>query len=59
MVHMSSSWRLRRVEAKDGWVDVMGCVGPIYPNFAIFYVLGPRDIIVCLLLGYINRTLDG
>jgi hypothetical protein len=60
MVHVASSWRLRRDQVKDGRVDVMGCIGPFYPNFAIFYVLGPRGILsFSLLLGPINRTLEG
>jgi hypothetical protein len=36
MVHVTSSRKLRRVEAEDGRVDAMGYVGPFYPNFAIF-----------------------
>jgi hypothetical protein len=36
VVHMTASWRLRRVEAEDGWVDMMGYVRPCYPSFAIF-----------------------
>jgi hypothetical protein len=46
MVHMASSWRLRRVKAEDGWVDVMGYIRPFYPNFVVFYLLGPRGILV-------------
>jgi hypothetical protein len=46
MVHMTSSWRLHSTEGEDGWVDVMSCVGPFYPNFIIFYVLGHRSILV-------------
>jgi hypothetical protein len=46
LVNVASSWRLRRGEAEDGWVDAMGYVGPLYPNFVIFYVLGPRGILV-------------
>jgi hypothetical protein len=42
MVHVASPRRLHRVEAKDRWVDATGCVGPFYPNFTIFYVLGHR-----------------
>jgi hypothetical protein len=38
--------RLHRVETEDGWVDAMGCIRPFYPNFAIFYVLAPREILV-------------
>jgi hypothetical protein len=46
MVHVASSRRLCRVEADDGRVDAMGYVGPFYPNFAVFYVLGPMSILV-------------
>jgi hypothetical protein len=46
MVYVALSRRLRRVEAKDGWVDATGCIGPFYPNFIVFYVLCPSDIIV-------------
>jgi hypothetical protein len=46
MVHMASSWRFHRVEAEDRRVDMMGCVGPFYPNFAIFIILCPRGILV-------------
>jgi hypothetical protein len=28
MVHMASSWRLRRVEVENGQVDAMGCSEP-------------------------------
>jgi hypothetical protein len=46
MVHMSSSWRLHRAKAEDGWVDATGCIGLFYLNFAIFVVLGSRGILV-------------
>jgi hypothetical protein len=46
MVHVASSQGLHRVEAEDGRVNAMGCVGPFYPKFVIFYVLGPRGILV-------------
>jgi hypothetical protein len=46
MLHVTSSWRLHRVKAEDGQVNVMSYVEPFYPNFAVFYVLGPRDILV-------------
>jgi hypothetical protein len=54
------SRRSRGVEAKDGRVDAMGCVGPFYPKIAVFSVLGPRDNLVffSLLFGSINRTLE-
>jgi hypothetical protein len=50
MVHVASLRRLRRVETEDGWVDAMGCIGPFYPNFAVFYVLAPREILVFYLV---------
>jgi hypothetical protein len=46
MVDVALSWRLCRVEPEHGWVDVMGCIGPFYLNFAIFVVLSHRDILV-------------
>jgi hypothetical protein len=46
VVHVAPSWRLRRDQVEAGRVDVMGCVRPCCPYFAIFYVLGPRGIIV-------------
>jgi hypothetical protein len=46
MVHVTSSLRLRRVEAEDGLVDATGCVRPFYSNFIVFYVLGHTDILV-------------
>jgi hypothetical protein len=39
IVHVASSRRSRGDEAKDGWVDVTGSIGPFYPNFFIFIVL--------------------
>jgi hypothetical protein len=44
--HMTPSRRLRRKLVEDGRVDAMGCVGPCYPTFAVFNILGPRDIVV-------------
>jgi hypothetical protein len=29
-----------------GTIDVMGCVRPCYPCFVIFFLLGPRGIVV-------------
>jgi hypothetical protein len=46
MMHMASSQMLRRVEAEDGRVDATVCIGPYYPNFVIFIVLGFKDILV-------------
>jgi hypothetical protein len=34
-VHVASSWRLHRVEAEDGWVDVTGYVGPFYSKIVV------------------------
>jgi hypothetical protein len=39
---LASRWR----QVEDGQVDAMGCVGPCYPTFVIFNVLGPRGIVV-------------
>jgi hypothetical protein len=46
MVHMALSRRLRCVQVEDGQVDAMGCVGPCYPCFAVFFLLCPRGIVV-------------
>jgi hypothetical protein len=43
---VAPSQRLRQREVEDERVGAMGCVGPCYPNFAIFNVLGPRGIVV-------------
>jgi hypothetical protein len=45
-VHVAPSQRLRRRQVEDWWVNVTGCVGPCYPTFAVFNVLGPRGIVV-------------
>jgi hypothetical protein len=37
---------LRRRQVEDGRVNATGCVGPCYPNFTIFSILGTKDIIV-------------
>jgi hypothetical protein len=51
MMHMTSLQMLCRVEAKDGLVDVIGCIRPFYLNFVVFYVLDSRAILVfCLSL---------
>jgi hypothetical protein len=60
VVHMASSWRLHRDEAEDGRVNVMRCIGLFYHKIIVFYVLGSRgNLIFSLLLGHINRTLEG
>jgi hypothetical protein len=58
IVHVTSSWMLHRVEAKDGRVDVTNCIRLFYPNFIISVVLDPRDILVFfyLLVLRINMT---
>jgi hypothetical protein len=35
MVHVTTSQRLRQGQVKDGWVYVMGYIGPCYPCFAV------------------------
>jgi hypothetical protein len=46
MVHVVSSWRLHQIEAEDEWVDATDCIGPLYPNFAVFLVLGHKGVLV-------------
>jgi hypothetical protein len=46
VVFVAPSQRLRRSQIEDGWVDVMGGVEPCYPYFVIFFLLGPRGIVV-------------
>jgi hypothetical protein len=41
MVHVALLWRSRKIEAKDGRVDGMSCIGLFYPNFVIFIILDP------------------
>jgi hypothetical protein len=45
-VHVTPSQKLCRNQVEDRRVDATGCVRPCYPYFAIFYVLGPRGIVV-------------
>jgi hypothetical protein len=45
VVHVALSWRLRRDEVDNGWVDAMCCVEPFH-KIAGFYVLGPMVILV-------------
>jgi hypothetical protein len=33
-------------KVKDGRVDATGCVGPCYPIFVVFNVLGSRGILI-------------
>jgi hypothetical protein len=54
MVLVASSWRSREDGAEDGLVDAMVCIGLVYPNFAIFFVLGHKG---SLIISFpINRT---
>jgi hypothetical protein len=46
MVHVASSQRSCGVQAEDIWVDAIGCIGFLYPNFAIATVFGPMGILV-------------
>jgi hypothetical protein len=46
VVHVAPSQRLHRVQVEDGWVDAIGCVGPCYPCFAVFFLLSHRGIVV-------------
>jgi hypothetical protein len=54
MVHVASLRRSRGDEAKDGRVNVMGCIRLFYPNFVIFIVLGHKGSLVISFP--INRT---
>jgi hypothetical protein len=54
MVHVASSRRSRGDEVEDRRIDVMGCIGLFYPNFAIFVVLGHKANLV--ISSPINRT---
>jgi hypothetical protein len=47
---VTSSQRSHEVEAEDGRIDVMDCVGPFYPKIIVFYVLSPGDNLVFVLL---------
>jgi hypothetical protein len=46
VVHVAPSQRVRRRKVEDRWIDATGYVGPYYPTFVVFNVLGPRDIVV-------------
>jgi hypothetical protein len=54
MVHVASSQRSYGDEAKDGWVDAMGCIRLFYSNFTVFVVLDYKGSLV--LSFPINRT---
>jgi hypothetical protein len=46
VVHVAPSQRLRQIQIEDGRINAMGCIGPCYLCFAIFILLGSRDIVV-------------
>jgi hypothetical protein len=46
MVHVAPLWGSREDQVEDGRVDATGYIGPCYPYFAIFFVLGTRGILV-------------
>jgi hypothetical protein len=46
VVHVAPSCMLRRDQVEDGRVNVMNCIGPCYPCFIIFIVLGHRNNLV-------------
>jgi hypothetical protein len=49
VVHVTSSLRLHREEAKDGRVDATDCIGSFYPKIFIIYVLDPMNNLVFYL----------
>jgi hypothetical protein len=49
MVHVTSLRRSCAGEAEDGRVNAIGYISLFYLNFAIFIVLGHRDILVFYL----------
>jgi hypothetical protein len=53
MVHVASSRISCGDEPEDRRVDVMGCIGLFYPNFAVFIVLGYKAVwpLVFLYIG--------
>jgi hypothetical protein len=48
VVHVAPSRRLCRRQAEAGQVDATGYVGPCYPCFVVFLLLGPRGVVVIL-----------
>jgi hypothetical protein len=46
VVHVATSQRLHQDRVEEKRVDAMGCIGSCYPYFTVFYVLGPKDIVV-------------
>jgi hypothetical protein len=51
MVHVASSRRSYEIEAEDERVDAIGYIRLFYPNFTVFIILGPKDILVLLSSG--------
>jgi hypothetical protein len=43
---VAPSRRMYQRQVEDGQVDAMCCIGPCYPTFIIFNVLGHRGIVV-------------
>jgi hypothetical protein len=46
VVHVALSRRLCLRQVEDGRIDATSCVGPCYPTFVVFIVLGSKDIVV-------------
>jgi hypothetical protein len=44
MVHVASLWRSRGVEAEDGWIDAMGCIGLFYPTLSFSLYSTIREV---------------
>jgi hypothetical protein len=36
---VAPSWMLRRIQAKDGWIDTMGCIRLFNHRITVFFVL--------------------
>jgi hypothetical protein len=49
VVHVASLQRLHQGQVEDGWVDVTGCVVLFYRKIVVFYILGPRGVLVFCL----------
>jgi hypothetical protein len=45
---VAPSRRLRRRQTEVGRIDAMDCVGPCYPFFTVFLLLGSRGVVVIL-----------
>jgi hypothetical protein len=46
VVHVTPSRRLRRGQVEDGRINATGYVGPCYPCFIVFFILGHMGIVV-------------